>query len=169
MKKILLISILFSFHTINSFAQEEKYIGLFIYNFTKYFEWPEPQPNNFVIQILGHKSVYDELSKIAVGKKVGNQNIVIKHLTTPEEIDPTAQILFLGHWQTRLIDQVNSIIAGKSILLVSEFDGLLDKGASINFVVREGSIKFELNKKTASSAGLKTDPRLTQLAYRVVE
>ena len=26
-------------------AQEEKYIGLFIYNFTRYFDWPESNKN----------------------------------------------------------------------------------------------------------------------------
>ena len=50
-------------------AQEEKYIGLFVYNFTKYFDWPiEAKTGDFTIQVLGHKSVYDELEKITFEK-----------------------------------------------------------------------------------------------------
>ena len=33
-------------------AQEEKYIGLFVYNFTKYFDWPEnTKTGDFKIQV----------------------------------------------------------------------------------------------------------------------
>ena len=48
-----------------AFSQEEKYIGLFVYNFTKYFDWPESaKAGDFIIEVIGHQSVYDELARI---------------------------------------------------------------------------------------------------------
>jgi DNA-binding transcriptional regulator of glucitol operon len=75
----------------------------------------------------------------------------------------------LGHWQTRHLSKTKTIIADKPVLLVTEFEGLLQKGSVINFVIREGSIKFELSKSNAEAQGLQTDMRLVQLAYSVVE
>ena len=170
MKRFLLLTLLALSFMVKTQAQEEKYISLFVYNFTKYFDWPkEAKSGDFLIQVLGHKSVYDELARVTVGKSVGSQKIVVEHITSPDHINPESQIFFLGHWQTRHLSIVKSKIASGSTLLVTEFEGLLAKGASINFIIREGSIKFEFHKTNAMNAGLKTDPRLVQLAYSVFE
>lgn len=169
MKKYFLLVIIFFLSFNLTKAQEEKYIGLFVYNFTKYFDWPEStKDGDFIIEVLGHKSVYDELKKITSGKVVGTQKIVVKHATSPDQIGEN-QILFLGHWQTRHLETIKSKIAGKPVLLVSEFEGLINKGSTINFVIRDGAIKFELNASSASAAGLQTDPRIRQLAHEVIE
>jgi hypothetical protein len=151
------------------YAQEEKYIGLFVYNFTKYFDWPEnTKSNDFVIQILGHKSVYDELIRLTAGKKVGNQNIVIQNIATVQEISK-CQIVFVGHWQSRFLPDVMTKIGNYPTLLVTEMEGMLDNGSAINFVIREGMIKFEMKMANLSSRQLKTDQRIRELAYRVID
>ncbi len=150
-------------------AQEEKYIGLFIYNFTKYFDWPENTKNgDFVIQILGHTSVYDELTRLTAGKKIGNQNIVVKNIATVQEIKKS-QIVFVGHWQSRFLTDVITKMENYPALLVTEMDGMLDQGSAINFVIRDGTIKFELKMTNLASRQLKTDQRIRELAYRVIE
>ncbi|HBH48066.1 MAG TPA: DUF4154 domain-containing protein [Bacteroidales bacterium] len=170
MKRILFVLLLTSSFFLKSEAQEEKYIGLFVYNFTKYFDWPESaKQGDFIIQVLGHNSVYDELAKITSDKLVGTQKIRVESITSPEQIKEDVHILFLGHWQTRHLSKTKTIIADKPVLLVTEFEGLLQKGSVINFVIREGSIKFELSKSNAEAQGLQTDMRLVQLAYSVVE
>jgi hypothetical protein len=170
MKKFFLIGLFCFGFLIKPEAQEEKYIGLFVYNFTKYFEWPNYQEEgDFVIQVMGHKSVYDELAKITIGKTVGTKQIRVEHITGPDQLNPECHILFLGHWQTRHINTIRTKIKNKPILLITEFEGLLQKGSAINFVIRNGTIKFELHKSNARAAGLKTAPRLESLAYTVVD
>lgn len=169
MKKSIILIVLFVLSIRISHAQEEKYIGLFVYNFTKYFDWPEStKDRDFEIFVLGHKSVFDELCKITNGKSVGSQQIVVKHITTPGQVEDN-QILFLGHWQTRHLEAIKTKIQGKPILLITEFEGLINKGSTINFVIRNGSIKFQLNETNADMAGLQTDPRIKQLAHEVVQ
>ena len=169
-KKIFFLFLFSSALIFNSEAQEEKYIGLFVYNFTKYFDWPEHcKGGNFIIQVLGHKTVFEELAKISQNKMVGAQKIVVEHITSPNQINTKSHILFLGHWQSRHIESIKQKVGNNPVLLVTEFEGLLNKGSIINFVIREGTIKFELNKTNAHTAGLNTDPRLVQLAYTVVE
>ncbi len=170
MKKIFLILFLAMAVQYSAHSQEEKYIGLFVYNFTKYFDWPaSAKTDDFKIQVLGHKSVYDELVKLTTGKMVGTQKIVCEYIETPDLINPSTNILFLGHWHVKHLEATKSKIDSKPILLLTEYEGLINKGAMINFIVRDGTIKFELNKGNTSRVGLQTDARLTQLATSVVE
>lgn len=150
-------------------AQEEKYIGLFLYNFTKFFEWPEEMKSgDFIIEVIGHKSVADELQQIAIGKTIGNQKLVIKNYTSVSEIGD-CQILFLGYWQSRYLPEVLEKVKGRSTLLVSEMEGLLKKGTDINFIIHEGKIKFELQTGTITNKSIKINQRIRELAHRVFD
>jgi hypothetical protein len=56
-----------------------KFHSVFIYNFTKYIQWPATQQSgDFVIAVMGNSPVFDELSKITANKTVGTQKIVVK-------------------------------------------------------------------------------------------
>jgi len=150
-------------------AQEEKYIGLFVYNFTKFFDWPENMKSgNFTIEVLGHESVGDELIRLTSGKSIGNQPIVIKNINSIDQITK-CNILFIGHWQSRIINDILTKTNGNNTLIISESEGILDKGTALNFVIRDNSIKFEINLTNAKNRGLKIDPRIRELAYKVVE
>lgn len=153
-----------------SFSQEEKYISLFVYNFTKYFDWPEStKSGDFIIEIIGHKSVFDELIKITQGKKIGNQNIVIRSLSNIQEVSVKSHMVFVGHWQSRYIGDVLTKINKRPVLVISEMESMLDKGSDINFVIRDGTIKFEMKTTNVISRQIKIDPRIRELAYRVVD
>ena len=170
MKKIawiILVGILTVFRPAN--AQEEKYIGLYIYNITKYFDWPPASKSgNFIIEVFGHQSVYTELQRLTAGKTIGNQNIVVRNYTAIDQMGD-CHIIFVGHWQTRYFDQVVQRIGSKPTLIITEYDGLLAKGAAINFVIYNNKIEFELKPSNATRYGLKMDPRIRQLAYNVVD
>ena len=70
--------------------------AVFLYNFTKYFEWPDnKKTGNFIIYVVGkNENVIAELKGLATKKKVGNQDIEIKSTLT---FDPgvTASIIYL--------------------------------------------------------------------------
>jgi hypothetical protein len=150
-------------------AQEEKYIGLFVYNFTKYFDWPESsKTSDFKIQILGHQSVYDELTRLTSGKKVGIQDIVVQNISSVSEVSK-CQIVFVGHWQSRYFPEILDKIGNHPTLIITEMEGFLDQGSAINFIIRDGTIKFEMKTSNVASHNLKTDQRIRELAYRVIE
>ena len=70
--------------------------AVFLYNFTKYFEWPgKMKSGNFIINVIGNNpSINGELNKMASSKQVGTQKIEIKASTA---IDGAIQphIIFL--------------------------------------------------------------------------
>ncbi len=169
-KRFVLSTFLVLLIFISVFPQEEKYIGLFVYNFTKYFDWPESvKSGDFIIEIIGHQSVFDELVRITQGKKIGNQAIVIKNLEGIQEISNNSHMVFVGHWQSRFINDVLGKVNNKPVLIISEMEGMLDKGSDINFVIRDGTIKFEMRTAGIISRQIKIDPRIRELAYRVFD
>lgn len=167
---LLLVSGLLMVFVMNAGAQEEKYIGLFVYNFTKYFDWPESsKTGDFIIEVIGHKSVADELSRLTTGKKLGNQSIVVRHLDNVAGMSGRAHIVFVGHWQSRFMADVISRVGNNAVLLITEMEGMLSKGSAINFIIRDGAIKFEMKASNVAAYNLKTDQRIRELAYRVLD
>ena len=169
-KKASLLVILFvTFQIISLKAQEEKYISLFIYNFTKHFDWPDAaKTGDFVIQVIGHKSVFFELEEFTATKKVGNQNIAIRGISDISQIGK-CHILFVGHWQSKFLPEITGKIGNYPTLVVTEKEGLLEQGSAINFIIMGGSIQFEFKKSNASKYGLKFDPQIVKMAVKVFD
>ena len=147
-------------------AQEENTIALSVYNFTRYIDWPnEANANEFFIDVIGHKSVYEKLKEITAGRKVGNRPITVRFLNTINDMS-TCQILFVGFWQSKDLTQISEKLANAHTLLISEKDGLIDKGSGINFVIRNTLIKFEVKKSNIIKYGLIVSDGLEQFAYK---
>ncbi len=168
-KTILPLLLLATIQVFSLKAQEEKYISLFIYNFTKHFDWPDMlKTGDFVIQIFGHKSVFFELKEFTITKKVGNQDFSIRSISDVSQVG-RCHIMFVGHWQSRYLPEIIEKIGNYPTLIVTEMDGLLDQGSAINFIITGGSIQFEFKKSNASKYGLKYTPQIVNMAVRVVD
>ena len=146
-------------------AQEEITISAAIYNFTRYIDWPDEGSNDFYIDIIGHKSVYEKLKELAVGKKVGTRLITVRYLESCNNISP-CQILFVGFWQSKDMHVVTEKIGNAHTLIISEKDGLIDAGSGINFVIRSNTIKFEIKRSNIVNHGLSLSSQLEQIAYK---
>ncbi len=169
-KNIIFCGLLFlGFHIEKLEAQEEKYISLFLYNFTKHFDWPaQYKSGDFTIDVIGHESVFVKLKELTATKKVGNQDIVVRNYTDVSTIGK-CHILFLGHWHSRYLPQVLEKVGNKATLIVTEKEGLINEGSAINFIIKEGTIKFEFKKSNALKYGLKFDPRIIEMAETVYD
>jgi len=138
---------------------------VFLYNFTKYIEWPtQYKKGNFVIGLLGaSSSLASELDKMAQSKTVGDQKFQIKKYTSTTGLDG-CHILFVAPDCSIPFSEVTSKLKGKSTLIVTERSGLAKQGSAINFVIVDNKQKFELNKGNAEKYNLKVANSLSQLA-----
>lgn len=145
-------------------AQETKFIALYLYNFTKYIDWPEEHKRGeFVIGVVGSNQVFNELMQLAQGKPVGNQSISVKSFRNVDEVT-TAHILFLSETHSRRVDQALSKLGQSAPLIVTQQEGATLQGSAINFVIRDETMKFELKKSNAQRFGLRVHSRLDNLA-----
>lgn len=172
MKKIafILIAILVlssGFKTGDRVDTNSRIKAVFILNFTKLIEWPKAyRSGEFIVGVIGETPLYTELSKMAKVKKVANQSLSITKFKSIDAIGK-CHILYITKGQSSKISNVLKKVKNNSTLIVTEETGLIDKGAGINFVVKNNRQKFELNKTNVEKHKLKVSSNLEALAIIV--
>ena len=155
------------FQDINNVNTNARVKAVFMYNFSKYIEWPKNyQDGNFVIGIIGDTPLYKELANMARTKKAGSQPFEIKKYSSVSQLDE-CHIVFLPYKKSNLLPSVVKKTKNKSTLIVTEKEGLAKKGSCVNFVVKKYRQKFELNKKELQKRSLKVSYKLETLAILV--
>lgn len=171
-KYILVLICLLSlrFQQPSSFDANAKIKAVFIYGFTRYFEWPDKKKEGaFVIYIVGKNDpLVSELKSLATTKKVGNQDIEIKNSPTYDASVPCNIIYFTANHELKQIGDAVNKSKNKGNLLISETEGAC-RSASINFKYIEGKLKFEYSKNAAVKAGLKTNEGFKALATEICD
>lgn len=146
------------------YSQDYKFHSVFIYNFTKYVEWPDSyKSGDFVIGVLGKTPLNDYLEAMAQTKKVGNQALKIKKYNDPSAIDK-CHIIFIPKDKSGELNAVKKALGSQPTLVITEKEGLGSQGSGINFVQIDGRWKFELNESAVSSQNLKVSSELKRLA-----
>ena len=152
---------------INAGAQDYKFHSIFMYNFTKYIQWPSSyQSGEFVIGVLGSSTIVEQLTNMAKVKSAGAQQFEIRIFSDASEVSD-CHILFIPEEMSYSFNKVTKKLNGKPTLIISEQAGLADAGSHINFVQVEGKWKFELNQSAAESANLKVSNELSRLAILI--
>lgn len=165
---ILFVSLIFSGICRAQFdpkATEAKIKVVYLYNFTKYIQWPsEYRSGDFIIGVLnGNTQMLSELNRMAASRTAGAQKFSIKNYKTVAEISK-CNLLFLPESSNNLLSDVLKKVKGFSTLLVTESVGDAKKGASINFVFQDNKQEFELNKANAEKCHLVVSSSLSALA-----
>lgn len=138
----------------------------FLYNFSKFVEWPQPSAEAarepFVIGILGTDPFGDALEGIIQGKSANGRKLMIRKLRAAEDAR-TCQIVFISASESKRFRQELERMKGAGVLIVGEIPGLAEAGGMINFLVVENSVHFEINAEAAREAGLQISSRLLSL------
>ena len=142
--------------------------AVFIYNFTKYVEWPSGAlDGEFTIGILGkNPALFKELDNMSKVKKVANRSFTINSFSTSKELK-NPHILYIPEDNSGSLSSAISKLKGKNTLIVTESPGLARQGSAINFIIVGSRQKFELNKNTVSKYNLKVASVLEKLAVLV--
>jgi hypothetical protein len=138
-----------------------------LFNFIKYVQWPnEADPGEFVVGVIGDDKVYSTLNQWYNGKAKGSKKYVIKKLTSADE-SSSCQVVYVGKSKNREFDNIKNSIGGKSILTITDGNGLGQKGSCINFKVIDGKLKFEMNQATLTGSNLKVSSQLSSMAILI--
>ena len=151
-----------------AFAQSDyKFHTVFIYNFTKYIQWPDANGSgNFVIGVVGESGITDALKGMAANKKVNGRPIEVKVFKSAAEV-ANCHMVYLPDNQSGELGTLRSNLASKPTLIITERSGLAKKGSDINFVMEGGRWKFEINQAAADMHKLKISQELTKFAVKI--
>jgi hypothetical protein len=138
-----------------------------VYNFIKYVQWPdETEAGEFVVGVIGDDNVFNTLKLWYDGKPKGSKKYLVKKLTSSAEAN-SCHVVYLGKSKNKEFENIKASTVGKSVLTVTDGNGLGQKGSCINFKVIDGKLKFELNQSTVSGSNLKISSQLSSMAILI--
>ncbi len=157
----------FLFSVSQTHAQTEKIQSGIFYYFTTYIEWPPAKSTgDFVITVVGNDPIVSHLKDMAKAKRVGSRPIVVKQSSTIQAASES-HIIFLGNDKLSQFSTALAVAASKNILLVTDMDGYGEKGAGINFFIKNGKPAYQINNGAIASCGLKSSSKLTSLGTEI--
>lgn len=138
-----------------------------LYNFIKYVQWPnEAEPGDFIVGVIGDDNVFTTLKQWYDNKPKGAKKYVIKKLASAAEAGDCA-VVYVGKSKNKEFDLIKGSIATKSVLTITDGNGMGQKGSCINFKVVDGKLKFELNQAVVGAASLKVSSQLSSMAILI--
>lgn len=160
------ISVFLILLSMQSLAQEEEQAAnlkaVFIYNFTKYLEWPGRNEGDFIIGIVGNSEISKPLRQIAETRTVSGHRIVLKTGVVPQDL-PYCHILIIpSNSPYRLEDILQNV--PQNTVTVGESPGYARMGTALNLLIVDNKLKFEANVNALNRNGVKASSQLLKLA-----
>ena len=171
MKKIVSATVLsLVLITGNVFGQDKplhEVYSMMVYNFVKYIQWPASSGSSeFVIGVVGNSEMFTTMHKWYNGSKIGTSTCIVKQFKSAEDVSE-AQVIFIDRSKSGEFDEINSKTKGKNTLIVTDKNGLGERGSGINFKVVDSKLKFEINQKAIEASHLKVAGSLTAMAILI--
>jgi hypothetical protein len=151
-------------------SKEYQLKAAFLYNFTKFVEWPShrfAQTNSpIIIGVLGRNPFGGELEKIVKDRKVNGRDILVTNITDSAGVK-AVHMVFISAGEEERWNEALTTLRGTAVLTVGESGSFARTGGMINFTLQADKVRFEINQDPAEAAGLKFSAQLLKLATAV--
>jgi hypothetical protein len=139
----------------------------FLYNFTKFIEWPPASYRDprapLAICIVGHDPFSPDIEGDLRTRIVGTHPVEVLTLK-PADTLTVCHMVFIPTAEEHQADKIVRDLKGSSTLTVGETEGFAELGGIINFTVEGNKVHFEINQLAAQRARLKISSKLLGLA-----
>ena len=139
----------------------------FLLNFTKFVEWPDSAGTSdspLSICIWGKDPYGGALEKTIDGEVVGSRKLKVERFSQLPA--PSAcRVVFVSSSEKDIPRTLSNI--GPGVLTVGEGDRFVRDGGMIGFVIVGGHVRFDINQKAATEAGLKLSSKLLSVARSI--
>jgi len=148
-------------------AQEQQVKSAFLYNFTKFVEWPATRFANsadpIVLGVFGDADILDALQTVVRGRTVNGRALVVRRVVTVQEVLGT-HLVFAAASEDARFAAISPALRDSAVLTVGESPDFLAEGGSIRLLLIAGKLRFEINAAAAVRAHLKISAQLQSLA-----
>jgi hypothetical protein len=139
----------------------------FLYNFTKFVEWPagsyRDPASPLAICVVGDDPFSPNLEEELRSRKVESHPVQVKALKANDALS-ACHIVFVPVTEESQAARIVSGLRGTSALTVGESEGFAVLGGIINLTIDENKLHFEVNPLAAERAGLKISSKLLSMA-----
>lgn len=140
----------------------------FLYHFGTYVQWPTAAASTdpITIAVLNDAAVTSQLAEFLPGRRIDDRLVEVRALARIEDL-ADAEVLFIGRPNNARLAQLISAVGRRPVLVVTDAEDGLDRGAMVNFRLVESRVRFEISVRPAEEAGLMLSSRLLSAAWRV--
>jgi len=146
-------------------AQEYHVKAAFLYNFTRFIEWPQEAASENPVMpvcVIG-KDPFGTALDIITGKEARGRKLVVRRYRFGEPIDECA-VVFFGAGGKEQVGKMLDELRGRSVLTISEQEGFAASGGIIEFFIAHNKVRFRINQQAAKRAKLEISSKLLRLA-----
>ena len=130
----------------------------------KSFLYQSAQRND--IRVIGNPDIFNTLNAWYGGKPRGNKTYVIKSFKSSADVSD-CHVLFVDKTKSGEFENINDKLKGKGTLIITDKQGLGEKGSGINFKTVDNKLRFELNQKALEASNLKVSGALSSMAILI--
>jgi tRNA A58 N-methylase Trm61 len=142
----------------------------FLFNFTKFVEWPEgtfaDSSAPIILGVVGENPFGNLLTETAAGKSVNGRPVVVRQFKEGQDLR-SCQVLFVVSTDKKHIAQTLGMLRGSRVLTVGEGSGFTQSGGMIAFLVEGNRVRLEIDLETAAEAHLKISAKVIAVARLV--
>jgi hypothetical protein len=152
-------------------AAEYRIKAVFVCKFGNYIEWP-PQAfaapgTPFTIGVAGPDEVFNDIVQAAASLSVAGRSIAVRRLHQGDAL-AGVQLLFVARSQESALAEWLAAAQGLPIVTITESQQGLQQGSTINFVVVQDKVRFDVALPPAAPGTPKISSRLLSVARKVV-
>jgi hypothetical protein len=146
-------------------AQEHELKAAYLYRFLSFIEWPgQPRAEGpITIGVMGADDVLAELQEVLPGRVIQGRPIAARRVREGESL-AGLQMVFLGRGTPAAMGKLPSL---PGLVVVSDAEGALDRGATVAFVRTEGRVRFHVSLDAAERQGVRISSRMLNVAEQV--
>jgi hypothetical protein len=147
---------------------EDSVKAAFIYRFAGYVDYPRRLDSapTFNVAVLGSSEIVLRLQTLVVDRTLHNRPVRVRKISAVQEAGD-AQILYIGADHRADLRSQLSSLSRKGILIVTDEEHGLDLGSTINLLMVDRRVRFEVSTEAARRAGLSISSELLSVAARV--
>lgn len=144
----------------SSIPLELKVKTSYIYNFTRFIEWPDSSGDKIKICVLGEDNI-SRLLKEVINKRLETDKFEV---ITDFNSDLTdCQIVYISKSVKNFVNLLEKLKM-HDVLTVSDTDSFVANGGMIGFFNKNGKIRFEVNLQRTNAANIHLSSKLLGLA-----
>jgi hypothetical protein len=150
-------------------ASEYEVKAAYLLNFLKFVQWPGSSAqaeNNVPICILGRDPFGGVLDRIVAGQQIDGKRVIVKRIAKAADID-NCRVLFIDSSESSQLPGTLMSLDDTPVLTVAEMPDFVSRGGIIQFVLKEGRVRFEINLMNAQKIGLMVSSQMLNVASAV--
>ncbi len=142
---------------------EEELKSATVLSFLRYTTWPNLRPADAImIGVLGRASFVKALSGLVEGKSVNGRAVRLVEFKTAADVRQCQLVYFATDKKADIQQAIQNAGSGR-VLTMGETDRFLEYGGTVNLLLVDGHMGFEVNMDTLERSGIDISSRLLRL------